>query len=233
VTEPGNLMDLRRSMVRVRIGNREYDAAYVPTCHTCTHPARMWIEEQVLTGWSFRAISARISEVEVEGIDGQSTSLPAVSFGAIRAHFQSGHMPLGVEALRQLSEKRAKELGSTYEEAAGRFVDHVVLAEAVIARTHERLVLGDIEPEVKDGLAAAKFLAEQAAAPGDADTAAWSTAMTRYFETARQMMDDRTWNQFAAALASDPILRRLAQAAEAPDGVVDAEVVAIEKKETP
>lgn len=232
MSEPSTVMDLHRSMVRVKIGNREYDAAYHSSCHTCTHPARMWIEERILTGWSFRAISARVSGIQVDGPDGVPYPMPEVGFNSIYSHFRNGHMPLAVEAMRQLTEKRARELGSTYEEAAGQFVDHVVLAEAVIARTHERMVLGEIEPDIRDGLAAAKFLAETRATVGGDDSAAWSTAMTRYFETARQFMDDRTWDTFASALASDPILRKLAQAVEAPDGVLEGSVVETRTEET-
>lgn len=212
------------SIVQVKIGNRTYDAAYVSTCHTCTHPARMHIEEKIIQNFSYAAIERAFSGVEYEVDPGRRELMPTLSYNSIRNHFLRGHMPLEASALRRLAERRAEQIGSLYEQAESQFVDQYVLAEAVVTRAYQRMVTGDIEPEVKDGLAAAKFMQDVSDRTQQGfDTEAWSQAMQVYFETAREFMPADRWNQFTAALAKDPILRGLTQ--KMSGDVIDAEII--------
>jgi hypothetical protein len=220
---------LRQSMVQVKIGNKTYDAVYVSSCHTCTHPARMLIEEAILQNFSFRAIAERFSEKEIEGEGGQLVTLPRMTHQSIYGHFHNGHMPLEAATLRRLAEKRARQIGSQYEEAAEQFVDHVVLAEATVARVYERMVKGEIEPEVKDGIAAAKMLADvESSTTAGLDAEAWSEAMMIYFETAREHMDPPAWSRFTQALSANPILRSLERRLSPDPNVIDSVPLAIE-----
>jgi hypothetical protein len=219
----GTDQDFRSSMVQVRIGGRIYDAIYEPRCNTCTHPGRQLIEAAVLQNYSYRAIARDFSGKTVPGPEGADQVLPEIGHASIRNHFVQGHMPMEAAALRRLAEKRAEEIGSDYENAAEQFVDHHVLASAVVTKTYSRLVLGEIEPEVKDGIAAAKFLSEveRAAGGGGLDSEAWSQAMTIYFETARAIMPPDTWFQFTTALASNPILQAISERMDAQQGAIE------------
>jgi hypothetical protein len=229
IARPPDVRNLRRSMVQVKIGNRIYDAVYQSTCHTCRHPARMLIEEKILQNYSFRAIADLFSEKIVEGEDGHPQTLPKINAKSINAHFAAGHMPLEAATLRRLAEKRSRQIGAAYEEAAEQFVDHVVLAEATVARVYERMVTGQIEPEVRDGLAAAALLQKvEEGTQAGMDSEAWSEAMMIYFETAREFMDPATWEQFTRALAVNPILRALERRAAPNPNVIDQEPLAIE-----
>lgn len=202
----------RSSMVQVRIGGRVYDAIYEARCNTCTHPARQLIEAEILRNNSYRAIARMYSGTLVPAVGGGEEPLPEIGYASIRNHFTSGHMPIGPATLRRLAEERAAEIGSNYEEACEQFVDHYVLAKAVVHRTHERLVMGEIEPEVKDGVAAAKFLADaDAAAGGGVDAEAWAEAMTIYFEEAQAIMPMDMWQRFTQRLAQNPVLRAIAE----------------------
>lgn len=197
-------------MVQVQIGSQVYDAVYEPTCKTCTHPARMLIEEALLKNYSYRQVATQYSGTEIEGPEGTRVTLPVISHQSINNHFTRGHMPLEAATLRKLAERRAATIGNAYEERAEQFVDHVVLAEATITRTYERLVAGQIQPEVKDGLAAAALMQKvESDTTAGLDAEAWSEAMTIYFETAREVMDDPTWHRFTQALGLNPILRAI------------------------
>lgn len=212
-------------MVQVRIGNRIFDAVHEPSCHTCTHPARMFIEERIIQNWSYRRIAQTFSGVDFEIEPGRMEQMPHVGYHSIRNHFLRGHMPLQAATLRQLAERRAAQIGSTYEQAAGQFVDQVVLAEAVVTRAYERMASGEIEPEVRDGLQAAKFLQEvNDRTQAGLDAEAWSQAMQIYFETARQFMPDEMWAQFTQSLTANPILRALARRMEQSDDIIDGEI---------
>lgn len=218
-------------MVRVRIGNQEYDAVYQAACNTCRHPARMLIEEKILQNFSFRAISELFSETSIKGEGDDEIVLPRISHQSVYNHFHNGHMPLEAATLRRLAQRRAEQIGSQYEERAEQFVDHYVLSQAVVHKTYNRLVNGEIQPEVKDGLAAAKMIAEvEAQTQAGLDSEAWSQAMQVYFETAQRFMDPASWAAFSQSLATNPILRAIQArlSPESEDNVIDADVVAIE-----
>jgi hypothetical protein len=200
------------SLIQVQIGNRRYSAVRVPNCLTCQHPARMLIEEMIAQQYPFRKIAERFSMKTVELEEGVPTLLPRITHQNIGNHYRQGHMPVETATLRRLAERRAQQIGLALEESSDRFVDQVVLAEATMARTYERMMLGQIEPEIKDGLAAAKFLQDvQDKAQGGFDSEAWSAAMTVYFETAQRFMAPDIWERFTESLRVDPILRAIVQ----------------------
>jgi hypothetical protein len=228
---PQSVNDFRRSMVQVKIGNRTYDAIHAPGCQTCQHPARMLIEEKILQNYSFRLIAQQLSDQQIPGPNGQPMTLPKVSYQSIYNHFKNGHMPLEAATLRRLAEKRAQAIGSQYEEQAEQFVDHVVLSEAIIQRTYERMVSGEIEPDVRDGLAAAKMVHDvEASTQQGLTNEAWSEAMTVYFDEARQLMDEETWGRFTAALRVNPVLAAIERRLNPDPTVIDAEPPAIESR---
>jgi hypothetical protein len=225
------LSEFRQSMVQVQIGNRVYDAVYHPTCHTCKHPGRQLIEEKILQNFSFAAIAELYSQKIIQGEAGQKITLPTITPEAIRRHFDNGHMPLEAATLRHLSDQRARQIGSAYEENLGQFVDHMVLAQATVSKVYEALVKDELELSVKDGLAAAKLLADvEADTQGGLDAEAWSDAMMIYFETARHHMDERAWRAFTADLAANPILRAMERKLS-PGTVVDAQLITPEALE--
>ncbi len=214
------------SLIQVQIGNRRYSAVRVPNCLTCQHPARMLIEEQIVQQYPFRKIAERFSMKTVELEDGVPTLLPRITHQNIYTHYSKGHMPVEVATMRRLAERRAQQIGVALEEASDRFVDQVMLAEATVARTYERMMLGQIEPDIKDGLAAAKFLQDvQDKAQGGFDSEAWSAAMTVYFEHAHALMSPEVWERFTSSLRADPILRAIVQKMQAS---VDEEPIDVE-----
>lgn len=216
-----------RSMVRVRIGNRTYDAVREPRCTTCTHPARHEIEELIVQGHAYRTVASQYSETEWTDADGSTVMLPKITFMNITHHFQQGHMPAQAEAMRRIVERRAEQIGvEQYERQINQIVDHHVFAEQVLVRTQERLVMGEIEPEVRDGMAAAKFLHEvEQANQGSLDAEAWSEAMQRYFEVAQQIMPPDMWSHFTRTLATDPILNAISKRLSPQDDAIEAEIV--------
>lgn len=217
---------LNRSLVQVRVGGRTYDAIREPTCHTCTHPARHEIEELITQGYSYRGVAATYSEVDWQDSDGKVFHLPKLNFQSIFYHFKNGHMPATAEAMRRIVERRAEKIGAAqYEKQIEQIVDQHIFAEQVLVRTQERLAKGEIEPEVRDGMAAAKFLQEvEAQTQQGLDAEAWAAAMQRYFELAQQMMPPDMWQHFTQTLSRDPILRSIA-ARSNPQEIEEAVIV--------
>lgn len=201
-----------QSLVRIRIGNREFDAKFSKNCMVCNNPARMEIEACLVKGDSYRAISRHFSEAQWNGRDGSHMVLPELPWQPIRNHYLSGHMPLNAAALRQITDERAQQIGASYENTTARLVDHYTVAKAVVQRGYERMVTGEIEPEIKDTLTAAKLLKEiEDTQIGTVDAEVWSEAMMIYFETAQELMPPDMWVEFTRKLGANPILRGLAQ----------------------
>lgn len=221
--------DPRSSLVRVRMGNRTYDAQYVRSCHTCTHPVRALIEEKVLLNYSFPAIAEMYSGREVASEGGGTIRLPDISWRSIQNHYQGRHMPLELEVKRRIVEARAEAMGEQLDGAADRIVEAREVVQMVLEQGHDQLARRQMEVDTKDTLAAAKLLTDldERAGAQNADAEAWSQAMGVYFETAREVMTPDQWRQFTRRLSANPVLRALEAAQD--DDVVDAEFTTIER----
>jgi hypothetical protein len=148
---------------------------------------------------------------------------------SIHRHFKARHLPVEVAALREIADERAREMSEAYSEETSRIVDGHTFARQVLHTTQQRLIAGEIEPEVRDGLAAAKLLQDmEVDGSGGIDGEIWSAAMTRYFELAQQIMPGDLWARFARALTVDPVLQSLQRRLDQTT-TVEAEVV----EETP
>lgn len=206
----GTVAPVRNSLVQIRIGNKVYDAVREPRCHTCNHPARMDIETQIVENIAFTTIAERWSDVEYTTAHGELIVLPEISAASIRNHFKARHLPLQAAVTRQLAEKRMQEIGYNLDELGGKFVDQITFSKTVLQLAHDRLARGEITVDVKDGIAAAKYLAEaEAASGGGIDAAAWAQAMEQYFTEARKIMQPTQWRSFTDALGKNEILKEL------------------------
>lgn len=213
-----------RSLMQVNIGGHVYDAMNVPQCHTCQHPSRLAIERKILAGHSYRAVASQYSETIYESY-GEEKRFPPITWVSIHRHFKARHLPVEVAALREIADERAREMSEVYTEETARIVDGHTFARQVLHTTQQRLIGGEIQPEVRDGLAAAKLLQDMEVDGADGiDSEVWGAAMTRYFELAQKIMPGDLWERFTRALTVDPVLqsiqRRLDQAT-----TVEAEVV--------
>lgn len=215
---------LRSSLVRIRVGGRNFDAKRVANCHTCTHPARMEVERRLIEGYSFASISQEFSEVEWRKGDGSVQVLPTLNWTSVRNHYRNGHMPLTAATIRDITEQRAEELGQSYNESINRVVDHVTAARTILQEGFDRIVSGAEQVSVRETLAAAKLLKEiEDRSLGSVDTEVWSEAMMIYFQTAQELMPPEMWATFAQRLTTNPVLRGLTEKMARETRVVDSE----------
>lgn len=221
---------VRASMSSQLIGNRRYPVKISPTCAVCQHPGRQQVEEKLLNGWGYTAISRWVSDLDRVEVDGEIQQWPPMSPAAITAHFKNGHCPVDAYMVANLHEQRYGQLD--YEQMANRIVDGVVLAQRVVARAEERLTAGEIEPTMKEGLAAAKLVAEVQAAAQETRTQDQMWALRRafavYFDLARSIMSDEQWTQFSLELHRSAELQQLVaqmRGDQPEDDIQDAQVV--------
>lgn len=219
----------RTSLVRVRIGSREYNARRAPGCHVCQHPARMDIERMLVEGHPYQRIATTFSDVEYQ-VGRQTKVLPALSFSSVRQHYLSNHMPVDSKAVREIVDQRLEEIGKHAEDLEHRFVDSYATARIIMAKGVDRIVREEISPSVRETLAAAKLLEEfKLNEVTAADSDAWQEAMTVYFQQAQALMPAAMWDQFVRNLSTNPQLRALAArldpATDQDENVMEAEVV--------
>jgi hypothetical protein len=196
------------------------------------HPARMEIESLVLQGHSYRSVAAQYSEVEWTDGNGETVMLPKVTGNSVIAHFRNGHMPVPSAAQRMIIERRAEQIGAAqYEHQVEQIVDQYTFARQVLSKTQERLLAGEIQPEVRDGIAAAKLIHDMESGNEESlDAEAWGEAVQRYFELAQKFMPPDMWEHFTQALRTDPILKAISNRASNRDAI-DAEIVDSEERD--
>lgn len=207
-----SLVPLHDSLVRVQVAGRIFDAKLVRNCHTCTHPARQFIEQRLIEGYAYAVIANEFSEVDVSKGDGTVQTLPRVTPDSISSHYRRGHMPLTGSTIRDLTEQRAQELGKAYTDGVNRVVDHVVAARTILQEGFDRVVSGAEQVSVRETLAAAKLLQDiEDRSQQSAGAEMWSEAMMIYFQTAQELMPPDMWEVFSRRLETNPILRDLAE----------------------
>jgi hypothetical protein len=215
---------VRGSVVSITVGNRHLPAVVDNTCPVCTHPARPLIEERLLYNDPYPAIAEWVSGRKAETIDGLTIRWPQLSAWQIAGHYANDHCPVDVKVLHQLTQQRLSGTEADYDNSTTRIVDHVVTLSQIAQIGQERLARGELKPNLKETISAAKAvaaldLAAKAAEQVD-NSAAYEQAMEVYFSAAKQIMTPTQWHDFGMLLAANPVLQRLTGA-----DVQDAEVI--------
>jgi hypothetical protein len=178
-------------------------------------PYRFDVEEDLLGGRTYMKIAQSLPE------DAE------LNHENVRNHYRNGHLPLEQAAVRGIVEARAEAVGKRIEDNVETLIDGMALAEVVVEKTFQSIASGDIRPDVRDGLAAAKFLAEMGEYDeGGADMAAITEAFIVYHENAQQFMSAEQFEAFGKALKKNPVLNALARRYEGQGETVSGEVVA-------
>lgn len=188
------------SAITYRIGGREYPLKTQRNCKVCMSPHRFDIEEALVGGRTYRKIVESLPD------DGHGLSSENV-----KNHYLNGHLPTEHSATRQIVEARAQRVGKAVEDSIEQLVDGVSLAQVVVQKTFEAIAANEILPDMKDGLAAAKFLADLGEYDeGGTDMAAVSEAFMAYHDTAQEVMTPEQFSAFGRMLSSHPVLKALA-----------------------
>jgi hypothetical protein len=190
--------------MQIEIAGRVYSAVHEPRCTVCTHDQRMEIEKALVENYAYMTIARRFFGDDERQIRNSAQYL--------RKHYSHGHMPLEQGALREIAERRMAQAGVHYSETSERYVDSVIFAQSVLNRAHTRVALNEVEPEITDGMAAAKFLSDaERRDAGTSDVTDYEAAMEVYFRAAREHMGTEQWNAFLDTLRADETLKTIAE----------------------
>lgn len=199
-------------MVSIKIGERVYPAYRSNRCQVCIHPGRSLIEERLLLNDTYPTIVEFTRDREAADIDGLMVPWPTLTVQQLTNHFNKGHCPIDTQVLHELSDQIMTEMGVDYTDVAPRIVSPIILSKLVMARGQERLMRGEIEPTMRETLAAAKLLHDIEVDTTGAERdrlQAYIDALEIYFNTVQRIVTPEQWSQIGSSLAADPVLREI------------------------
>ena len=134
------------SLSSVVIGESRYPYRLESRCRVCVSSERLAVERAIADGQPY----ARIEEIfgEPGGINARG----------IRGHVRRGHLPITAPAVHAVADARSQQIGDAISPIVQGAAANLSLAHAVVDRVRARLDAGDVEPSIRDGLAAAKLI---------------------------------------------------------------------------
>lgn len=202
------------SVIAYRLGGRDYPLRSVAQCKVCSSRHRFEVEKEIAAGRVYQRI---VDSLLIEDPDCD------LSAKNLAHHYRNNHMPLEVEATRRIAERRAEQRGLDVANGVDSLVDGVVLAETVVQKTYEAIQRGEIKPDMRDGLAAARLLETFAPAETGADAATYAQVFMVYHETAQMLMTPSQFDEFGRRLSDSPILKALIARYSEGHAIEDAE----------
>jgi hypothetical protein len=172
-----------------KVGGRMFPLIHVPKCKVCSSDRRFDIEHGVMRGDSYAALAREY---------GASTDHEKpISDRNIADHVKAGHFPRDLAVMRALVDQRAEQMGKDLDDWSDTLVDHVTLANVTIQRTFQRLMSGQIEPELADGAKMAEFLLKYEAIIGaPTDQEVWQRSFEVMYSAMAEIMSPEQMIRF-------------------------------------
>jgi hypothetical protein len=224
-----------KAMQQVRIGKHTYSLVSDPGCVICRHPARVQIEEQILLKTQYVVIAQMFSEKEYERATGEAETWPKITDKQVSEHFNADHCPIDAYVLNDLVEQAQQSMPEDYVRLGKRIIDGSVFAKYIVGKVEERVVRGDVEPTIKDGIAAArldtalkiaKMRVDSSGAQDQPDLWYYEQSFHVFFTEAQRIMTEQQWSELMDVLRTNPVLRSLVdqrqQASEQATGELSA-----------
>jgi hypothetical protein len=164
------------SLASVEIGGESFPYRTEPRCHVCSSPRRLEIERALVKGLTYEKIAETFAQQD--GINARG----------VLAHVKRGHVPINAPAVRAVARARSEEVTEAIAPMIRGAAANLGFAHAVVDRVRIRLASGEIEPSIRDGLAAARLIVECEAGSGPVDTAEWQSEFMAVFETVKAIM---------------------------------------------
>jgi hypothetical protein len=186
------------SIAKVRVGGREYVAVTERNCLTCNSPYREEVERQTIEGRTWARIVDSLPD------DAKLTARN------LSDHWRNDHLPVHEATVVAIAEQQAIERGEVITAGVERTLDHLEFARALVGRVRQRVINGEVEPDIRDALRAMEFLAKFESEPswGEQDIV---EAFIAYHETAAELMTAEQFAEFGRRLEQNATLNELAQ----------------------
>lgn len=188
------------ALITVEMDGVSTPLSSIPQCYVCSSKYRDDVEQHLAAGRTYVAIAALLP------CDAD------LSPRNLRDHYANGHLDIDAPAVQRASRQQGQALEAARQPLVAAKAAHLGFAHAVLQRVAERLHSGEVEPEIKDGLAAAKLIAAtEAAAGAKSGIEDYVTAMIALIEVVREIVPAQTFIAIGQSLAGNPILKELAR----------------------
>src|SRR5437016_4368631 len=119
---------------------------YSAHCYVCQHPLKEDAEKHLLKGASYAKVLDHLPELGESGI----------TVNILRTHMAE-HLAPSRAYLRQAIEEYARKRGYSVDDDDRSLVgDYALMARLGVQRVVERMAVGEIEPEISDGVSLAR-----------------------------------------------------------------------------
>lgn len=187
-----------QSALMTRVGGRSYPAKVVLQCKTCTSPYRTQIENALLKSYGYAAIVRSLPE---------DANLNERN---IMEHFQRGHLPLDESVRRVVIEEDARERGLDIEGFESTLANHITFAKLGVQKVLQKMMDGELEPDISDGIAFANLLLKVEEQAGEGfDTETLTQGFMVYMDALRQVCSDQQVQAVTDAIAANPVMKAL------------------------
>lgn len=188
-----------QSLASVEIGGESYPYRTESRCFVCSSSQRLDIERALATGMTYERVAESFGEPD------------RINARGVLAHVKRGHVPINAPAVLAVAKARCEEVSGAIAPLIRGAAANLGFAHAVVNRVRIRLESGEIEPNIRDGLAAALLIVECDAGSGPVDTAEWQTEYMVIFETVRDIMTPAQFQDMGARLTARSRKREAAQ----------------------
>lgn len=197
------------ALLNVRVGDTTVPYKTEPGCKVCASGQhRLGIESRIAAGEVYSAI--------VRALPADLGLTPR----NLADHYRNGHTGAQHAAVRLVTARKAESTSRAVESLTEAVAGNLGFAHAVVGRVQQRMARGDVEPEVRDALAALRLIAQAEMAAGERHTAdEFITVMLILIEMAREIMTPAQWDTWTDGLAANPLLRDLMAQHEPPGSV--------------
>jgi len=186
------------SLVQTEIGNRVVPLKRSPRCRTCRSDVRHDVEIALAQGRPYGEIVGRFPNA-------------GLTVRNVAEHFRR-HVPVHSTEVRRVVAEHAAQNGEIMQAAVDHQVGLVKMARDVIENVSSRLAAGEIQPSFKDGVAAARLLANYDPVLLERDELRLEVerchqGFASLLGLVRGVVNDEQWSSLGRVVADDPQLR--------------------------
>ena len=190
------------ALSQVRVGATVVNYRTEPSCKVCSSPYRLDVETKLAQGQTPWSIEQALPDA---GLTKRN----------VADHWRHDHIGAQTLAVRQVAHAHAEAVAKPAAALTEATAGHLGFAHSVMDRVAERMKAGQVEPEVRDAIAAARLIQQvEAAAVQQSGIEDYVDAMVAMSEIIRDMLSYEDFLLFGGRLAAHPVLRDL-QAREA------------------
>jgi len=166
---------------------------------------RQRIETEVVTGRTWARIAADLPPEA--GVNARN----------IRDHWTNQHVPVYEASVQALVDRDARARGEVVERAVEVAVDFLDFCRAVVGTVNKRVVTGEVQPTIRDAIAAATVLARYDPGPAMTDED-YYRAFFAYHETVSDVLPVDRFADLSKRLDDHPVLKELKRKWDEIDG---------------